>query len=429
MYECDCIEGYELNKNGYSCQVINSTSSNDGHSKSDEDVLYQKGASFSAKLANDNSGSNHLSPSYAASSALTSSSSSDESDEDDSIYISDDMSEQQQQQEQEQEQQQQQVNSNDYYISNENIINNNNYNYNNFNENLNNNNNNNNKNDNQNAYDNDKHYQNARQAYRINLSTEKPLNLIIYRNKENRNNLLSPPTSTTLTAAPRAAAAAAAAAVAGNGIISTVVSVPESMLNINIDDLNDYYTKQDMSVYDDVNNNQLNLRPLNRLTYQQQKQQEQEHPITFNNQEHKQFIATSAVNSGQRANRLATADIISRTSSSSNSIQLPLPDLIISRSNELISTNISLNLSSPLQSINEILCSLDCGLEGLCDNAEGMPRCLCPFGKNGNDCSAVCSTFIMRTVFIKTFKTISSVSLVITQFITFTAGVHANVHS
>ncbi|ALC41301.1 SP2353 [Drosophila busckii] len=27
MYECDCIEGYELNKNGYSCQVINTTSS------------------------------------------------------------------------------------------------------------------------------------------------------------------------------------------------------------------------------------------------------------------------------------------------------------------------------------------------------------------------------------------------------------------
>uniref|UniRef100_A0A1A9Z5K8 Pikachurin-like n=1 Tax=Glossina pallidipes TaxID=7398 RepID=A0A1A9Z5K8_GLOPL len=281
--------------------VINSTSSNDGHSKSDEDVLYQKGASFSAKLANDNSGSNHLSPSYASSSALTSSSSSDESDEDDSIYISDDMSEQQQQQEQEQ--QQQQVNSNDYYISNENIINNNNYNYDNFNENLNDNNNNN--NNNQNNYDNDKHYQNAH-----------------------------------------------------------------------------------MSVYDDVNNNQLNLRPLNRLTYQQQKQQEQEHPITFNNQEHKQFIATSAVNNGQRANRLATADIISRTSSSSNSIQLPLPDLIVSRSNELISTNISLNLSSPLQSINEILCSLDCGLEGLCDNTEGMPRCLCPFGKIGSDCSA-----------------------------------------
>ncbi|KAL9919693.1 EGF like, fibronectin type III and laminin G domains protein pikachurin isoform 2-T5 [Glossina fuscipes fuscipes] len=380
MYECDCIEGYELNKNGYSCQVINSTSNNDGHSKSDEDVLYQKGASFSAKLANDNSGSNHLSPSYASSSALTSSSSSDESDEDDSIYISDDMSEQQQQQEQEQ--QQQKVNSNDYYISNENIINNNNYNYNNFNENLNNNNNNNDNdnNGNQNNYDNDKHYQNARQAYRINLSTEKPLNLIIFRNKENRNNLSSPPTSITLTGTPKAAAAI------GNGIIPTVMSVPESMLNINIDDLNDYYTKQDMSVYDDVNNNQLNLRPLNRLTYQQQKQQEQQHPITFNNQEHKQFIATSAVNSGQRANRLATADIISDTSSSSDSIQLPLPDLIASKSNELISTNISLNLSSPLQSINEILCGLDCGLEGLCDNTEGMPRCLCPFGKNGNDC-------------------------------------------
>ncbi|XP_017475143.1 PREDICTED: uncharacterized protein LOC108365595 isoform X1 [Rhagoletis zephyria] len=60
MYECDCIEGYELNKNGYSCQVINSTVNLDEHYKSDEDVLYQKGASFSAKLADGSGGDNHI---------------------------------------------------------------------------------------------------------------------------------------------------------------------------------------------------------------------------------------------------------------------------------------------------------------------------------------------------------------------------------
>ncbi|XP_050076102.1 uncharacterized protein LOC126563500 [Anopheles maculipalpis] len=50
MYECDCSEGFELNKNGYSCQEINSTSSDDNASNGEEDVLYQRGASFSAKL-------------------------------------------------------------------------------------------------------------------------------------------------------------------------------------------------------------------------------------------------------------------------------------------------------------------------------------------------------------------------------------------
>lgn len=50
MYECDCTEGFELNKNGYSCQEINSTTSDDSGSAVEEDVLYQRGASFSAKL-------------------------------------------------------------------------------------------------------------------------------------------------------------------------------------------------------------------------------------------------------------------------------------------------------------------------------------------------------------------------------------------
>uniref|UniRef100_A0A1Y9H1Y6 Pikachurin n=1 Tax=Anopheles dirus TaxID=7168 RepID=A0A1Y9H1Y6_9DIPT len=50
MYECDCSEGFELNRNGYSCQEINSTSTDDNASNGEEDVLYQRGASFSAKL-------------------------------------------------------------------------------------------------------------------------------------------------------------------------------------------------------------------------------------------------------------------------------------------------------------------------------------------------------------------------------------------
>ncbi|XP_062708922.1 uncharacterized protein LOC109430547 [Aedes albopictus] len=50
MYECDCTEGFELNKNGYSCQEINSTTTDENSSDVEEDVLYQRGASFSAKL-------------------------------------------------------------------------------------------------------------------------------------------------------------------------------------------------------------------------------------------------------------------------------------------------------------------------------------------------------------------------------------------
>ncbi|XP_058461407.1 uncharacterized protein LOC131436607 isoform X2 [Malaya genurostris] len=50
MYECDCAEGFELNKNGYSCQELNTTSTDENASSVEEDVLYQRGASFSAKL-------------------------------------------------------------------------------------------------------------------------------------------------------------------------------------------------------------------------------------------------------------------------------------------------------------------------------------------------------------------------------------------
>ncbi|XP_068140067.1 pikachurin [Drosophila tropicalis] len=56
IYECDCIEGYELNRNGYSCKVINATinSITGVRGKLDEDVFYEKGAFFSAELASAN---------------------------------------------------------------------------------------------------------------------------------------------------------------------------------------------------------------------------------------------------------------------------------------------------------------------------------------------------------------------------------------
>ncbi|XP_049831472.1 pikachurin-like [Schistocerca gregaria] len=62
MFECDCRPGYELHRNGYSCLEMNTTDSSLAGvhgplvaplaaGDRDEDVLYQKDASFSAELA------------------------------------------------------------------------------------------------------------------------------------------------------------------------------------------------------------------------------------------------------------------------------------------------------------------------------------------------------------------------------------------
>lgn len=54
MFECDCTQGYELNLDGYSCRPTNISNSihesrlDDDYSTND--VFYQKGVSFSAKL-------------------------------------------------------------------------------------------------------------------------------------------------------------------------------------------------------------------------------------------------------------------------------------------------------------------------------------------------------------------------------------------
>ncbi|XP_004535980.1 uncharacterized protein LOC101451481 [Ceratitis capitata] len=111
MYECDCIEGYELNKNGYSCQVINSTANVDGHSKSDEDVLYQKGALFSAKLGYAPSPSIAEEVANMEASVPASSVSSSIEEEDDNFFYD----------ETKRNDQQEKVNSNDYYISSEDV--------------------------------------------------------------------------------------------------------------------------------------------------------------------------------------------------------------------------------------------------------------------------------------------------------------------
>ncbi|XP_065369844.1 uncharacterized protein SP2353 [Calliphora vicina] len=345
MYECDCIEGYELNKNGYSCQVINSSGSGDGHSKSDEDVLYQKGASFSAKLANnDNNDDNHLTAGYSSSSALGSSSSltgeSGEEDEmDDSNYLSDDLDALNQRQNQ---------NSNDYYISNESSG----------------------------GIDAGYEHNNPvliEQPRRVvTMSTTKPLNLLLYRYRQRDQNSMAASSTATTTSSPFAAAAATA---------TTSSTTMDGFLNGNIDDLDDYYSKQDMSVYDDVNNNQLNLRPISHPTYQQQKQQ-----ATFKNSDQQQPLVaqTNSIVATDQLQQQYHTNIILQTATSA---QLPLQQSNMNATTSgmnKISTNISYNISS--SETNEI-CNLECGTDGICDNTEGSSRCLCPFGKTNNNCA------------------------------------------
>ncbi|XP_075165344.1 LOW QUALITY PROTEIN: EGF like, fibronectin type III and laminin G domains protein pikachurin [Haematobia irritans] len=386
MYECDCIEGYELNKNGYSCQVINSTNSSDGHSKSDEDVLYQKGASFSAKLANDNADDNRLNSNYASSSAALASSLNRDSDEDliddgedESTYIGDDLGLLAHQQK---------VNSNDYYISNDGD-----------------------EGDSLNSSPDrdisiDEDYEDAMTFERRQLAmmaTAKPLNVVLHRNrnKDQSSNRSAKPTKAL-----------------GSTSTKTRAQQPQQqqqnqkqphqqqlqwtmIFNENMDDLDDYYTKQDMSIYDDVNNNQLNLRPINHLAYQrqqqqqqqqqekrqlqqqQQKQQQQHHQMNTqtsnnnNNNNHQPQAAQYHNNKNLLKTATAAAAQTSSIATTGNG------DIGNNGVPEHQSTNISNNLSS--SETNEI-CNLECGIDGLCDKSEGISRCLCPFGKTGSNC-------------------------------------------
>ncbi|KAH8258019.1 hypothetical protein KR038_004423 [Drosophila bunnanda] len=322
MYECDCIEGYELNKNGYSCQVINATANgSDGRGKSDEDVLYQKGASFSAKLANDDGKSMAKSSDFRGSAlqagAQPEGNSEDESGSEGDSYdygeVEDSISETQEQRKQQsldaqQQQQQQKVNSNDYYISAESI---------NFNS-------------------ESEGVQEPDVADFKAASTAPP-------------STAAPPSSTTR-------------ATTTTTRRSPTAAQTQNQLDTDYGDGDDYsYSyKSDMSVYDDVNNNQLNLRRNSKSqTYQQ----------------------TSNTNSNSAKNRRRNNNI------SSSKVQMH-----ITRE----STSQLGNISGAEQATPDVAmatdsgpsCNLDCGTEGICalEATAASSRCLCPFGKTGPGC-------------------------------------------
>ncbi|XP_016968215.1 pikachurin isoform X2 [Drosophila biarmipes] len=328
MYECDCIEGYELNKNGYSCQVINATANGlDGRGKSDEDVLYQKGASFSAKLANDDVGKEMAKSPFAGSSSQSASpagngNAEDESDsgsEGDSYDYGeqeDGNSETQEQKQKQQslnlaqQQQQQKVNSNDYYISAESI---------NFNS------------------ESESEGQEPDVADFKAASTTPPT-----PSRSTTRETTSTSTTTTTTTTRRSPS-------------STRGTQNQNRNQVDVDygeegsDDYSYSYKSDMSVYDDVNNNQLNLRRNSKSqTYQQ----------------------TSNTNTAKNRRRNPNA--------TSNKVQMH------------ITREATSNISAvgAMTTDSTPTCNLDCGSDGICalEATAASSRCLCPFGKTGTGC-------------------------------------------
>ncbi|XP_017120395.1 pikachurin [Drosophila elegans] len=333
MYECDCIEGYELNKNGYSCQVINATANGlDGRGKSDEDVLYQKGASFSAKLANDDGVGKSMAQSPFAGPTSQSASpagngngedeSGSESDSYDYGELEDNNSETQeqqqqslnlqQQQQQRQQQQQQKVNSNDYYISAESI---------NFNS----------------------------------ESEGQEVDVADFKAASTTPSVSAPPptpsrsttsttrATTTTTTTRRSPTATEASRGAQNQVD----------VDYGSDDYS-YSYKSDMSVYDDVNNNQLNLR-------------------RNSNSKSQTYQQTSNTNTAKSRRK--------NPSITSNKVQMH-----ITRESTNLG-NIS-GVGAAMATDSSPTCNLDCGSDGICalEATAASSRCLCPFGKSGAGC-------------------------------------------
>ncbi|XP_039482382.1 pikachurin [Drosophila santomea] len=335
MYECDCIEGYELNKNGYSCQVINATSNSlDGRGKSDEDVLYQKGASFSAKLANDDGGKAMAKSTFALSASQSALPAGNENAEDESGSESDSYdygeledsnSETQEQKQQslnlqQQRQQQQKVNSNDYYISAESI---------NFNS--------------------ESEGQEQDVADFKAASTALPTSM---SSTPSRRTTRAPTSTTTTTTTTR----------------RSPTRAPKRRVDVDYgegdasDDYGSYGYKSDMSVYDDVNNNQLNLR-------------------RNSNSKSQTYQQTSNTNTAKNRRKYPNV--------TSNKVQMHINRPRESNRLENISAAEPASVGAAMTTDRSTpTCNLDCGSDGICalEATAASSRCLCPFGKTGTGC-------------------------------------------
>ncbi|KAG4076471.1 hypothetical protein HA402_005914 [Bradysia odoriphaga] len=269
MYECDCTEGYELNQNGYSCQEINSTfPQNELNDKTEDetDVLYQKGASFSAKLDSSDIISNHLF---------------------DDTNVSDDSE------------------------SDENFMN----------------------------------------------------SIVAPSNKLNKQSDKLTKTTTQITTTA-ATASQPEYSSKTTTLIDSLQVLPHNERRSSKSEIT-YYSKEDMSVYDDVNNNRLNLRSPNSI-YQDNLASDTSDWDIHNN------------SSKGSVHYQVDNDIVNRISTTK------LPSETITRVDSLSDNNGTTVISDKM--VSKAPCLLDCGLDGKCDNIIGDARCLCPFGKSGAKC-------------------------------------------
>uniref|UniRef100_A0A1B0GJQ2 EGF-like domain-containing protein n=1 Tax=Lutzomyia longipalpis TaxID=7200 RepID=A0A1B0GJQ2_LUTLO len=106
-----------------------------------------------------------------------------------------------------------------------------------------------------------------------------------------------------------------------------------------------FYSKEDMSIYDDVNNNRLNLRSRDSTLYDRM-----------------------------------TLGVASYELAAMNSSYITKDNLSLPQGN---------NGTEAAANVTRTPCVLDCGLDGRCNNDDGTPRCLCPFGKTGLKCEEV----------------------------------------
>ncbi|XP_055379574.1 uncharacterized protein DDB_G0283357 [Condylostylus longicornis] len=277
MYECDCYEGYELNKNGYSCQELNNTYLQDGSLRSEEDILYQKGVSFSAKLESNSNINNNFNSNYIDLNSENSNGIEDTDNSYENIKNNINLSQQLSHQSQDYKSNNQFNDDNISYSSDDSKI------------------------IKQNSVKVPGTSLTNKQQQQSSIKTKQnPLSQqhsIIKNSPQKKSitksisktpgsitsgNIKISSSSTGLKTKSKTKLFSITTTATTSATTTTTTSAPSipsisiiDLNNLQYSDSNDYYSKQDMSIYDDVNNNKLNLRQFNSDTYQNELLQKQ----------------------------------------------------------------------------------------------------------------------------------------------------------
>ncbi|XP_055323998.1 uncharacterized protein LOC129578841 [Sitodiplosis mosellana] len=447
-FECDCTEGYELNKNGYSCQVINSTYQSNDLSGTEEDVLYQSDASFSAKLDNSYSHNNKQSYNKSVSNGDKSQSSSsvnnlnrnskssrynksnnvknvsnkqlnakplnkvetskgvtkqttgsgistgDGGTNQNILQIDDDKK------------------NVDFYNTiidwNQNIDtnqhpdtestsdnDNNDYSYN-----------------GNNAASDDTDEDEDDLDYNGSSSSGSDSIVIKIGSKDESSRKLvdntdagkpSPP----MTASPSAALPSTVRSIVIDSMtlvepntVGTSINASASTANSNYNYNNEnYYSKDDMSVYDDVNNNRLNLRSSSTSTSTTINNNNNNNGRSNAYEERNIYVANNVLSDGTanesvksyihievyKGNLDGTVTAKPKEVKSINAFDVKAT----AKSVQLLNLHNGTDRTAEISTTKPEPCLLDCGSDGVCDNGENAMRCLCPFGKSGTKCENV----------------------------------------